>query len=51
VLEGGEILDRVACDRGCFAVALAPDRTLYLVTMRWDGEDGQRTGQVVTAHV
>jgi sugar lactone lactonase YvrE len=51
VAEGGEILDRVACDRGCFAVALAPDRTLYLVTMRWGGADGERTGQVVCARV
>jgi sugar lactone lactonase YvrE len=49
--EGGEILDRVACDRGCFAVALAPDRTLFCVTMRWGGEQGERTGQVVTARV
>jgi len=51
VAEGGEILDRIEADRGCFAVALAPDRTLYLVTMRWGGEDGERTGQVVTARV
>jgi sugar lactone lactonase YvrE len=51
VAEGGEILDRVETDRGCFAVALAPDRTLYLVTMRWGGEDGRRTGQVVATRV
>jgi sugar lactone lactonase YvrE len=51
VAEGGEILDRVDCDRGCFAVALAPDRTLFLVTMRWGGPEGERTGQVVVAHV
>ena len=51
VAEGGEILHRVETDRGCFAVALGPDRTLYLVTMRWGGEDDQRTGQVVTARV
>lgn len=51
VAEGGEILDRVTTDRGCFAVALGPDRTLFCVTMRWGGPDGERTGQVVTAHV
>jgi sugar lactone lactonase YvrE len=48
--EGGEVLDRVATDRGCFAVALH-DRTLFLVTMRWGGEGDERTGQVVTARV
>jgi sugar lactone lactonase YvrE len=51
VAEGGEVLDRIETDRGCFAVALAPDRTLYLVTMRWGGEERERTGQVVTAVV
>jgi len=51
VAEGGEVLDRVEADRGCFAVALGPDRTLYLVTMRWGGTDGARTGQVVAARV
>jgi sugar lactone lactonase YvrE len=51
VAEGGEVLDRVACDRGCFAVALAPDRMLFLVTMRWGGDNGERTGQVVMAQV
>jgi sugar lactone lactonase YvrE len=51
VAEGGAVLDRVATDRGCFAVALAPDRTLFAVTMRWGGPEGERTGQVVMARV
>src|SRR4051794_34361513 len=35
VAEGGEVLDRIQTDRGCFAVALSDDRTLFCVTMRW----------------
>jgi sugar lactone lactonase YvrE len=51
VAEGGEIIDRVETDRGCFAVALGDDRTLYCVTMRWGGPQDERTGQVVMARV
>jgi sugar lactone lactonase YvrE len=55
VLEGGEVLDRIELDRGCFSCALGgPDgRTLFMVTREWRGlsEAGplERTGQVVTA--
>ena len=55
VREGGEVLDRIELDRGCFSCALGgPDgRTLFMVTREWQGvsEAGsqERTGQVVTA--
>jgi sugar lactone lactonase YvrE len=55
VLEGGEVLERIELDRGCFSCALGgPDgRTLFMVTREWRGlsEAGpqERTGQVVTA--
>jgi sugar lactone lactonase YvrE len=54
VREGGEVLDTIELDRGCFACALggADGRTLFLVATVWnDGagmEDGARTGQVLT---
>ncbi|WBB76201.1 SMP-30/gluconolactonase/LRE family protein [Micromonospora sp. WMMD1128] len=56
VAEGGEVLDRIELDRGCFACALGgPDgRTLHLVTMRWDPgalAGGPRTGTVLTVRV
>lgn len=56
VREGGEVLQLVELDRGCFSCALGgPDgRTLFLVAMRWGddgGEDGGRTGQVLTVQV
>lgn len=55
VAEGGEILDRVDADRGCFACMLGGDdgRTLYVVAAEWGGVDaiGGRTGQVLTYRV
>ena len=55
VAEGGEILDRVDADRGCFACMLGGDdgRNLYVVAAEWGGVDaiGGRTGQVLTYRV
>ena len=54
VREGGEVLDTVELDRGCFACALGgPDRqTLFMVAQQWNGPAGMmhgpRTGQVLT---
>jgi sugar lactone lactonase YvrE len=55
VREGGEVLQTIALDRGCFACMLGgPDRkTLYMMAAEWRGldkmADGVRTGQVLTA--
>jgi sugar lactone lactonase YvrE len=55
VREGGEILDTVELDRGCFACALGgPDgTTLFLIATEWNGPasmfQGPRTSQVLTA--
>ena len=54
VREGGEVLQTVELDRGCFACALGgPDgRTLFMTATEWSGPEamfeGPRTGQVVT---
>ena len=54
VREGGEVLQTIDLDRGCFACALGgPDkRTLFLMAAEWRGPasltDGARTGQVLT---
>ena len=54
VREGGEILQTINLDRGCFACMLggADRRTLLLVATEWHGPaamtDGRRTGQVLT---
>ncbi|HEY6328799.1 MAG TPA: SMP-30/gluconolactonase/LRE family protein [Blastocatellia bacterium] len=56
VREGGEILQTVEIDRGCFACALggADNRTLFMVATEWRGMDKAaqvaqaRTGQVRT---
>jgi sugar lactone lactonase YvrE len=54
VREGGEVLQTVELDRGCFACALGgPDRTtLFLVAQQWNGPasmlQGPSTGQVLT---
>jgi sugar lactone lactonase YvrE len=54
VREGGEVLQTVTLDRGCFACMLGgPDRrTLFLVAREWRGPagitDGSRTGQILT---
>jgi sugar lactone lactonase YvrE len=53
VSEGGEVLDSVECDRGCFACVLggADGSTLFIVAQEWQGPDsmrqGARTGQVL----
>jgi sugar lactone lactonase YvrE len=52
VREGGQVLQTIDLDRGCFACALGgPDRgTLFLMTAEYPpaGTAGQRTGQVLT---
>jgi sugar lactone lactonase YvrE len=56
VREGGDVLQTVDLDRGCFACALGgPDRTtLFLVAKEWNGPANMfaapHTGQVLTAH-
>jgi sugar lactone lactonase YvrE len=52
--EGGEVLQTIELDRGCFACALGgPDRrTLFMIATEWNGPenmfDGPPTGQVLT---
>ncbi len=52
--EGGEVLQTIDLDRGCFACMLggADRRTLFLVATEWRGTEhvaeGARTGQVLT---
>ncbi|MBZ5525903.1 MAG: SMP-30/gluconolactonase/LRE family protein [Acidobacteriia bacterium] len=53
VREGGEVLQTISLDRGCFACALggADRRTLFLLVAEWSSlanMDGARTGQVRT---
>ena len=54
VREGGEVLQRIHLDRGCFACMLGGDdgRTLFMVVREWRGmqhaADNSRTGQVMT---
>lgn len=54
VREGGEVLNTINLDRGCFACMLGGTdrRTLLLVATEWRGPagmtDGRRTGQVLT---
>jgi sugar lactone lactonase YvrE len=47
VREGGEVLDTVAVDRGCFACMLGgPDgRTLFIVAADWRGPQGMTGGE------
>ena len=51
VREGGEVLETVALDRGCFACMLggADGKTLYVVAAKFPDamQGGERTGQVV----
>jgi len=53
VREGGEVLQTINLDRGCFACMLggAGKRTLFLVAAEWRGPaktaGGARTGQVL----
>jgi sugar lactone lactonase YvrE len=55
VREGGEVLQTIDLDRGCFACALggADKATLFLTANDWRGPanmtDGERMGQVLTA--
>lgn len=54
VREGGEVLQTIDLDRGCFACMLGgvDNRTLFMVAAAWGGAasmaDGQRTGQVLS---
>jgi sugar lactone lactonase YvrE len=54
VREGGEVLQVINLDRGCFACALGgvDGRTLFLVATEWRGfsgmAGGERTGQVLS---
>jgi len=54
VREGGEVLERIELDRGCFACMLggSDGRTLFMVATEWRGPagmlDGPRSGQVLT---
>jgi sugar lactone lactonase YvrE len=53
VREGGEVLQTIDLDRGCFACALGgvDRRTLFLIANEWNGRiaDGARMGRVLTA--
>jgi sugar lactone lactonase YvrE len=55
VREGGEVLQTIELDRGCFACTLggADMRTLFLIANEWSGAaniaDQSRMGQVLTA--
>jgi sugar lactone lactonase YvrE len=55
VREGGELLQTIALDRGCFACMLGgPDgKTLFMVAQVWSGmestAEGERTGQLLTS--
>jgi sugar lactone lactonase YvrE len=54
IREGGEVLQTIDLDRGCFACMLGgtDGRTLFMVAAAWGGAEsmanGQRTGQVLT---
>ena len=52
VAEGGEVLQSIAADRGCFACMLGGDdgRTLYIVANHY-GEEGASDGVVLTERV
>ena len=56
VREGGQVLQTIQLDRGCFACTLggADDPMLFMVAAEWLGPqnmfEGPRTGQVLTAH-
>jgi sugar lactone lactonase YvrE len=55
VRGGGEVLQAVQADRGCFSCALggADGKTLFIVAADWNGPESikgsARTGQVLTA--
>src|SRR5712675_2067336 len=54
VAEGGEVLQTIELDRGCFACALggADRRTLFMMATEWNGPENMfsepRTGQVLS---
>ena len=54
VREGGQVLQTVELDRGCFACMLGGEdgNTLFMLAAEWRGPaamtDGARTGQVLT---
>jgi sugar lactone lactonase YvrE len=54
VREGGQVLETVEADRGCFACALGGEdgQTLFIIATQWGGiakaGEGPRTGQVLT---
>ncbi|HKD77197.1 MAG TPA: SMP-30/gluconolactonase/LRE family protein [Ktedonobacterales bacterium] len=54
VREGGEVLQTIDLDRGCFACMLGGEesKTLFMVATEWKGTenmaDGSRTGQIFT---
>jgi sugar lactone lactonase YvrE len=54
VREGGEVVQTIALDRGCFACALggADGATLFLVATEWSGTagmgGGERTGRILS---
>jgi len=55
VREGGEVLQTIELDRGCFACMLGgiDGRTLFMVAREWDGLEStageERTGQILSA--
>ncbi|MDP8901955.1 MAG: SMP-30/gluconolactonase/LRE family protein [Actinomycetota bacterium] len=55
VREGGEVLQTIELDRGCFACMLggSDGRTLFMVAREWRGMEGmadeERTGRILTA--
>ena len=55
VREGGEVLQTIELDRGCFACMLGGinRRTLFMVSREWGGTEStaaeERTGQILTA--
>jgi sugar lactone lactonase YvrE len=57
VREGGEVLQTIDLDRGCFSCALGgtDGTTLFMVAQKWGGtaemDPDVRTGQVLTAEV
>jgi sugar lactone lactonase YvrE len=57
VCEGGEVLERIEADRGCFACVLGgPDgRTLFIVAREWHGmadiSAGNGSGQILSTEV
>ncbi len=57
VREGGDVLQTITTDRGCFSCALggSTGRTLFIVATEWHGPEGmakgEPTGQVLTIDV